>query len=76
MQVRSKSRQLCLDNFEIFEDAGYSTKNTERPAQRMMRLRSGEFSHLVVWKIDRISRNLIDFATMYEAKSGGAPGMI
>jgi DNA invertase Pin-like site-specific DNA recombinase len=42
----------------------------------MMRLRSGEFSHLVVWKIDRISRNLIDFATMYEAKSGGAPGMI
>ncbi len=59
---------LNLENFEIFEDAGYSAKNTERPAyqQMMARLRTGEFSHLVVWKIDRISRNLIDFATMYE----------
>ena len=59
---------LGIENYEIFEDAGYSAKNTERPAfQRMMsRLRSGEFSHVVVWKIDRISRNLIDFATMYE----------
>ena len=59
---------LNLDSFEVFEDAGYSAKNTERPAyqQMMTRLRSGEFSHLVVWKIDRISRNLIDFATMYD----------
>lgn len=59
---------LGIDEYEIFEDAGYSAKNTDRPAfQRMMsRIRSGEFSHLVVWKIDRISRNLIDFATMYE----------
>ena len=59
---------LNLDSYEIFEDAGYSAKNTERPAYQQMiaRLRSGEFSHLVVWKIDRISRNLIDFATMYD----------
>ena len=59
---------LGIDEFEIFEDAGYSAKNTDRPAfQRMMsRLRTGEFSHLVVWKIDRISRNLMDFTTMYE----------
>jgi DNA invertase Pin-like site-specific DNA recombinase len=59
---------LNLESYEIFEDAGYSAKNTERPAyqQMMARLRTGEFSHLVVWKIDRISRNLIDFATMYE----------
>lgn len=59
---------LGIEEYEIFKDAGYSAKNTDRPAfQRMMsRLRTGEFSHLVVWKIDRISRNLIDFATMYE----------
>lgn len=58
---------LGIDNFEVFEDAGYSAKNTDRPAfqQMMARLRSGEFSHLVVWKIDRISRNLLDFAEMY-----------
>ena len=51
---------LNIDKYEIFEDAGYSAKNTDRPAfqQMMARLRTGEFSHLVVWKIDRISRNL------------------
>lgn len=58
---------LGIDSYEIFEDAGYSAKNTDRPDyQRMMaRIKTGEFSHLVVWKIDRISRNLLDFAAMY-----------
>lgn len=32
----------------------------------MDRLRTGEFTHLLVWKIDRISRNLLDFASMYQ----------
>lgn len=58
---------LGIDKYEVFEDAGYSAKNTDRPAfqQMMARLRTGEFSHLLVWKIDRISRNLLDFAGMY-----------
>ena len=58
---------LNIENVEVFEDAGYSGKNTMRPAfQRMMtKIRNGEFSHILVWKIDRISRNLLDFASMY-----------
>lgn len=58
---------LDIPNFVIFEDAGYSAKNTDRPdyQQMMARIRTGEFSHLLVWKIDRISRNLLDFAAMY-----------
>lgn len=58
---------LGINDYEIFEDPGYSAKNTDRPDyQRMIgRLRTGEFSHLLVWKIDRISRNLLDFASMY-----------
>ena len=57
-----------INDCEIFEDAGFSGKNTNRPAfQEMMdRIRSGEFSHLFVWKIDRVSRNLLDFCDMYE----------
>lgn len=57
-----------IDDYEIFEDAGFSGKNTNRPAfQNMMdRIRSGEFTHLFVWKIDRVSRNLLDFCDMYE----------
>ena len=59
---------LGTDNYEIFEDAGYSGKNTDRPAfqDMMRRIRNGEFTHVLVWKIDRISRNLLDFAEMYE----------
>lgn len=59
---------LGIDDYEVFEDAGYSGKNTARPAfQKMIaRIRNREFTHLLVWKIDRISRNLLDFATLYE----------
>lgn len=71
-----QKRELCayadlvlgIRDCDIFEDPGYSGKDTSRPAyQRMMaRLRTGEYSHLIVWKIDRISRNLLDFAEMYK----------
>lgn len=59
---------LKLDNVEIFKDAGRSGKNTARPEyQRMMeKVRSGQISHVVVYKIDRISRNLVDFSLMYD----------
>ena len=58
---------LNTDSYVIFEDAGYSAKNFERPDfQKMMsRVRAGEFTHILVWKIDRISRNLLDFTGMY-----------
>lgn len=53
---------------EIFEDAGKSGKNTKRPAyERMMKkIRAGQVSHVLVYKIDRISRNLVDFSLMYD----------
>lgn len=56
------------DEIEVFEDAGKSGKNTDRPAyQRLMKqVRSGQISHVVVYKIDRISRNLVDFSLMYD----------
>ena len=59
---------LGIDDFEIFEDAGYSGKNTDRPKfqEMMTRVRDKEFTHLLVWKIDRISRNLKDFTEMYD----------
>lgn len=59
---------LNANSYEIFEDAGFSAKNTDRPdfQQMMSRVREGEFSHVLVWKLDRISRNLLDFAAMYD----------
>ena len=59
---------LGIDEYEIFEDAGYSGKNTDRPKfqEMMSRIRAGEFTHVLVWKIDRVSRNLRDFTEMYD----------
>jgi len=59
---------LNTDDYIIFEDAGYSGKNTLRPKfqEMMTQIRQGLFTHLLVWKIDRISRNLLDFSTMYK----------
>ena len=58
---------LHTTEYTVFEDAGYSGKNTDRPEfQKMMTMmRTGVFTHLLVWKIDRISRNLLDFSNMY-----------
>lgn len=69
---RKKLKEYCkflgIDEFVIFEDDGYSAKNTDRPhfQEMMNRVRSGEFSHLIVYKVDRVSRNLLDFAAMYQ----------
>lgn len=59
---------LGIDDYKIFEDAGYSAKNTSRPAfQSLMEgIRNGECTHILVWKLDRISRNVADFANMWE----------
>lgn len=58
---------LHIDNYQVYEDAGKSAKNTKRPAfERMMSdIRAGKVSHVLVYKIDRISRNLVDFSIMH-----------
>lgn len=62
---------LKTENVEYFVDSAKSAKNTDRPEflRMMNRIRSGEFTHLIIWKIDRISRNVKDFAIMYEELS-------
>lgn len=58
---------LHIASYEIFQDAGFSGKNTKRPAYQDMisRCRSGEFTHILVYKLDRISRSVLDFSLMY-----------
>ena len=52
----------------IYEDAGYSGKNTNRPAlqQLLSVCRSEAVSAVVVWKLDRLSRSLRDTLTIIE----------
>jgi DNA invertase Pin-like site-specific DNA recombinase len=53
---------------EIVEDVGFSAKDLRRPglAYALDRLRCGEADVLVVSKMDRLSRSLIDFASIMQ----------
>ena len=53
---------------EVAEDAGLSGKNLKRPGliAAIERLEAGDASVLVVAKLDRLSRSLMDFAALME----------
>jgi len=51
-----------------FDDGGFTGANTDRPAfQKLMAaIEAGQVDCVVVYKIDRLSRSLVDFARMME----------
>ncbi len=59
---------MTSQEIRIFEDAGYSGKNTQRPAlqQLLDACRSEPVGTVVVWKLDRLSRSLRDTLTIIE----------
>lgn len=63
-------KKVLSDNetVEVFTDQGYSGKNIERPAfQQMMRqVENGDINKVIVYKLDRISRSVLDFANLME----------
>ena len=54
--------------FRTYIDRGYSGKDTNRPefAQMMNDIRLGEINTVIVYKLDRISRSILDFSAMIE----------
>ena len=67
-QIEFCKYELRGGNFRKYTDKGYSGKNTDRPKfQEMMAdIRRGLIKRVVVYKLDRISRSILDFATMME----------
>src|SRR6516162_306605 len=51
-----------------YDDGGYSGGNTDRPAlQRLLEdVRAGKIDVIVVYKVDRLTRSLADFAKLVE----------
>lgn len=51
-----------------YTDRGFSGKNTNRPGfERMMNdIKAGKIKRVIVYKLDRISRSILDFANMME----------
>ena len=66
--VRNFYGAEAAERCEIFEDEGFSGGNLHRPAyQRMMEeVRDHRYEAIVVYRLDRISRNLSDFAGMID----------
>lgn len=72
--------QLCKDyagiifkdkeiEFKIYDkDEGYSGKNMNRPSfiELMQDVKSNQLNAVIVYKLDRISRNVQEFSAMYE----------
>lgn len=57
-----------VNNFLIYEDEGFSGKNIHRPQfQRMLRdAKEKKFDILICYRLDRVSRNIADFATLIQ----------
>ncbi len=56
------------EKYEVYQDKGYSGKNTNRPELKRLidDIKSNKVKKVVVYKIDRISRNIKDFYDLWE----------
>ena len=67
-QIEFCEYELKGESYKAYTDKGYSGKNTDRPKfqQLMADIQKGLIKKVVVYKLDRISRSILDFATMME----------
>ncbi len=63
--------EAALDNIIVYEDEGFSGGNLNRPDFKKMMdaARKHKFKAIIVYRLDRISRNIIDFAGLIEELS-------
>lgn len=67
-QIEFCKYELKGSSFKVYRDKGYSGKNTARPQLQLLidDIRKGEISTVIVYKLDRISRSILDFSNMME----------
>jgi site-specific DNA recombinase len=67
-QIEFCKYELKGGNCKEYTDKGYSGKNTDRPKfQELVRdIKWGLIAKVIVYKLDRISRSILDFANMME----------
>lgn len=56
------------DDIVVFNDEGFTGANTDRPQfQEMLRsIRNNEIDTVICYRLDRISRSVVDFVNLYE----------
>lgn len=67
-QVEFCKKEVDGQNFKVYADKGYSGKNIDRPAFRelLRDIKSGNINRVIVYRLDRISRSVLDFANLIE----------
>ena len=67
-QIEFCRHELRGGSFKEYTDKGFSGKNTDRPQfqQLVQDIEQGLVRRVIVYKLDRISRSIIDFASMME----------
>ena len=66
--IRTHYGDEAAEKAVVFEDEGFSGGNINRPAFKKMiaHVERGEFKALVVYRLDRVSRNVSDFSSLIE----------
>ena len=66
--IRTHYSEEYLDRIIVFEDEGFSGGNVDRPDFKKLvgAARERKFKALVVYRLDRISRNVSDFSNLLE----------
>ena len=59
-----KQKLLQNEEYEVFEDNGFSGKSLERPEMKRLLDNLTKYNKIIVFKLDRCSRNLLDFSVL------------
>lgn len=61
-------RKFAGDDAVVYQDRGYSGKNTKRPAfmELIKEVESGTVQKIYVYRLDRFSRSIADFSRLWE----------
>lgn len=62
-----KAQRISDGNNQVYADRGFSGKNTNRPALQQLKtdIECGTVARVIVYRLDRISRNIADFYQFY-----------
>ena len=68
MCITYAETMLEITEYEVYEDEGFSGGNINRPnfKKLMKDIKSRKFTHLICYRLDRISRNVADFTATIE----------
>lgn len=66
--VQSQKSEGWTVSSERYDDGGFTGANTDRPALQRLKddIKEGKISCVVVYKVDRLSRSLLDFTQLLE----------